>query len=60
MSGGRDIIFVGDTDTNEIERHLNESKVHLNKSRAIDFAKNIVNFYCSRIDMVLITVVILT
>ena len=39
MCGERDITFVDHTDTIDIERHLNESKVHLNKSGTIEFAK---------------------
>ena len=56
MCGERDIAFIDHTDTIDTERHLNESKVHLNKSGTIEFAKNV---YCSRIDIALITVVIL-
>ena len=37
----RDITFLDYTDTIDTERHLNESKVHLNKSRTIEFAKNV-------------------
>ena len=37
-------IFVGHTDTIDIERHLNESKVHLNISGPIEFAKNVCEF----------------
>ena len=44
MCGERDITFVGHTNTIDIERHLNESKVHLNKSATIEFAKNIYEF----------------
>ena len=44
MCGEREITFVDHTDT--IERHLNESTVHLNKSGTIEFAKN-ANFYCN-------------
>ena len=40
----------------ETERHLKENKVHLNKSGTIEFAKNISNSYCSRIDIALIIV----
>ena len=36
MCGERDITFVDHTDTIDIERHLNESKVHLNKSGATE------------------------
>ena len=41
MCSERDITFVDHTDTTDIERHLNESKVRLNKSRTIEFAKNV-------------------
>ena len=44
MSGKRDITFVDHTGTIDIERHLNESKVHLNKSGAIEFAKTVCEF----------------
>ena len=44
MCGERDITFVDHTDTTDIEKHLNESKIHLNKSRTIEFAKNICGF----------------
>ena len=44
MCGERDITFVDHTDTTDIERHLNESKIHLSKSRTIEFAKNICEF----------------
>ena len=44
MCGESDITFVDHTDTIDIERHLNESKVHLNKSRTIEFAKNVYEF----------------
>ena len=37
--GERDITFIDHTDTISIERHFNESKVHLKKSGAIEFAK---------------------
>ena len=40
----------------ETVRHLKENKVHLNKSGTIEFAKNISNSYCSRIDIALIIV----
>ena len=36
----RDIIFVNYTETIDIKRCLNESKVHLNKPGTIEFAKN--------------------
>ena len=41
MCGERDITFIDHTDTIDIEWHLNENKVHLNKSRTIEFAKNV-------------------
>ena len=44
MCGERDITFFDHTDTIGIERHLNESKVHLNKSGTIEFAKNVCEF----------------
>ena len=44
MCGERDITIIDHTDTIDIKRHLNESKVHLNKSRVIEFAKNICGF----------------
>ena len=44
MSGERDITFIDHTDTIDTERHLNESKVHLNKSGTIEFAKNVFEF----------------
>ena len=45
MCSERDITFVDHTDTTDIERHLNESKVRLNKSRTIEFAKNVCKFF---------------
>ena len=44
ICGERNITFVDHTNTTDIERHLNESRVHLNKSRTIDFAKNVCEF----------------
>ena len=44
MCGERDTTFIDHTDTIDTERHLNESKVHLNKSRTIEFAKNVFKF----------------
>ena len=44
MCGERDIVFIDHTDTIDTERHLNESKVHLNKSGTIEFAKSIFEF----------------
>ena len=44
MCGERDITFIDHTDTTETEKHLNESKVHLNKSGTTEFAKNIFEF----------------
>ena len=58
MCGERDITFVDHTDTIDIERYLNESKVHLKKSGTTGFAKNVCEFLCSRIDMALIIVAI--
>ena len=40
ICGERDIIFVNYTETIDIKRCLNESKVHLNKPGTIEFAKN--------------------
>ena len=65
MCGERDITFIDHTDTIDTERHLNENKVHLNKSGTIEFAcefqsfKMFANFYCSRIDIAPIIAVIL-
>ena len=44
MCGERDITFIDHSDTIDIERHLNESKVHLNKSGTIELAKNVCEF----------------
>ena len=44
MCGKCNITFVDHTYTIDIERHLNENKVHLNKSRTIEFAKNVCKF----------------
>ena len=44
MCGERDITFIDHTDTIDTERHLNESKVHINKSGTIEFAKNVFEF----------------
>ena len=44
MCGEPDINFVDHTDTIDIERYLNERKVHLNKSVTIEFANNIYKF----------------
>ena len=44
MCGERNITFIDHTDTTDTERHLNESKVHLNKSGTIEFAKNFFEF----------------
>ena len=44
MRGERDITFVDYTDTIDIERYLNESKVYLNKFGAIEFTNNIYEF----------------
>ena len=44
MCGEHNITFVDHTDTIDTERHLKESKVHLNKSSAIEFAKNVCEF----------------
>ena len=44
MCGERVITFIDHTDTTDTERHLSESKVHLNKSGTIEFAKNVCEF----------------
>ena len=44
MCGERDITFIDHNDTVDIERHLNESNVHINKSGTMEFAKNICEF----------------
>ena len=44
MCNERGITFIEHTDTIDIERHLNERKANLNKSRAIEIAKNISEF----------------
>ena len=44
MCDERNITFVDHTDTIDTERHLNESKVHLNKSRTIEFAQDVCEF----------------
>ena len=44
MCGERDIAFIDHADTIDAERHLNESKVHLNRSGTIEFAKNVFEF----------------
>ena len=44
MCGEQDITFVDHTDTIDIERHLNKSKVYLNNSGIIEFAKNACEF----------------
>ena len=41
MCGEREITFVNNTDTINIERHLNKSKFHLNKCETIECAKNV-------------------
>ena len=43
MCGGQNITFLDHTDTTGIERHLNESKFHLNKPATIEFA-NLIEF----------------
>ena len=59
MFGEHDITFIDHSDSIDIERYLNKSKVHLNKSGQQNLLKKFSNFYCSRIDIVLITVVTL-
>ena len=44
MCGEQDITFVDHTDTIDIERHFNKSKVYLNNSGIIEFAKNACEF----------------
>ena len=44
MCGERVITFVDYTDTIDIERHLNKSKVRLKKSGTIEVAKNVCEF----------------
>ena len=44
MCGEGDITFIDHADTTDTERHLNERKVHLNKSETIEFAKNVFEF----------------
>ena len=41
MCGERDITFIDHTDTISTEIYFNESKVYLNKSGTIEFAKNV-------------------
>ena len=41
MCRERDITFIDHTDTIDTQRHLNESRVHLNKFGTIEFAKNV-------------------
>ena len=50
MCGERDTTFVDHTDAIFIEKHLNESKVHLNKSGTSNLLKMFADFHCSRID----------
>ena len=44
MCSERDLTFVYHTDSNDYEKHLNGSKVHLNKSETTEFAKNVWEF----------------
>ena len=44
MCGEHDVTFLDHPDTIDTERHLNESKIHLNKSGTIEFAKNVYEF----------------
>ena len=44
MCSERNVTFIDHNDTTDTERHLNESKVHLNKSGTIEFAKNVCEF----------------
>ena len=45
MCGDRDIFFVDHTDTIDTERHLNESKVHLNNSGTTEFSKKCLKIF---------------
>ena len=44
MCGECNITFVDHIDTIETKRHLNERKLHLNKSGTTEFAKNVCDF----------------
>ena len=44
MCGERDTTFVDHTEAVYTEKHLNESKVHLNKSETSELAKNVSGF----------------
>ena len=44
MLSERDMTFDYHTDSNDYERHLNGSKVHLNESETTEFAKNVCEF----------------
>ena len=50
MCGKRDITFIDHTDTIDTERHINESKVYLNKSGTIEFAKNVCEYLLQQIN----------
>ena len=58
MCGERGITFVDHIDTIDTKRHLNERKIHLNKSRTTEFVKN-ANFHCSKTDIALVILLIL-
>ena len=44
MCGERNITFLDHTDSTEIQRHWNGSKVRLNKSGITEFAKNVCEY----------------
>ena len=58
MCGERNITFLDHTDSTEIQRHWNGSKVRLNKSGITEFAKNACEYLLQQ-DFALIIVVIL-
>ena len=58
MCSERNVTFIDHNDTTDTERHLNESKVHLNKSGTLEFAKNVCKVLLQQ-DIALIIVVIL-
>ena len=58
MCGERNITFLDHTDSTEIQRHWNGSKVRLNKSGITEFAKNVCEYLLQQ-DFALIIVVIL-
>ena len=58
MCSERNVTFIDHNDTTDTERHLNESKVHLNKFGTLEFAKNVCKVLLQQ-DIALIIVVIL-